>query len=68
MTLMWWLSSKLLLNKHFGHIAGTLACLAMSAVQCEFTSLQGKVCLVFRFKLGIKAVSLKVDLKTLGDF
>lgn len=49
---MWWLSSKLLQNKHFGHIAGKLACLAMSAVRCELTSPQGKVCLNCRLQFG----------------
>lgn len=52
MTLMWWLSSKLLLNKHFGHIVGKLACLAMSAVRCEFTSPRGKVCLNYGLQFG----------------
>lgn len=52
MTLMWWLSSKLLLNKHFGHIAGELARLATSAVRRELTPPRGKVCLNYRLQFG----------------
>lgn len=49
---MWWLLSKLQLNKQFGHIVGKLACLEISAVQHAFISPQGKVCLNYRLQFG----------------